>query len=249
LWFWLPRIILINAVLFVPLLALSTAAFLLGLKLFSESPGSTPMGAIGKAWGLLLLRYGVPFWIFVLLLWILWHRLTRSPRTERWRSAFSLKIPYLWGYSDWIRFRSLQTFLQHLMHLTNAGIMPGTAWELSARAVPNRAIAEGLLQVKPGEGDSPEGVDSALARTGLFPPEEVVLLSTGVQTGDVVETLRRLSQMYEARCEHSARLYRLGVARFAILLFILATGIALIGYCGGYYGQVSRFAEEWVNSP
>ncbi len=249
LWFWMPRLLLINGIIIVPLLAPLPAAFLLGLKLYSESPHLSPVSAILQAWGLLVLRYGVPFWIVVLLLWLLWHLLTRSARLERWRSTLSLVIPYLWGYSDWIRARALQMFVEHLMRLMNAGIMPATAWELSAHAVPNRAIAEGLMQVKFGYGERPEPIDAVIARTGLFPPEEVALLSTGVQTGDVVGMLGRLAQMYEARCEHAARLYRFSITRFALLLVILTIGINCIGYTGGYYGNAFQFVDEWIGTP
>lgn len=249
LWFWLPRLLLINGILIVPLLAPLSAAFLHGLKLYSQSPNLTPVGAILQAWGLLVLRYGTPFWLIVLLLWLLWRLLMRSARLERWRSAASLGVPYLWGYSDWIRARALQTFVEHLMRLINAAIMPGTAWELAAHAVPNRAIAEGLLQVKLGYGDRPEPVDAAIARTGLFPPEEVALLSTGVQTGDVVGMLSRLAQMYEARCEQAARLYRFSLVRFALLIVILTLGANCIGYCHGYYSDIFQFVEEWVGTP
>ncbi|MCS7065979.1 MAG: type II secretion system F family protein [Fimbriimonadales bacterium] len=249
LWFWMPRLLLINGVIIVPLLAPISAAFLDGLKLYSQSPNLTPVGAILQAWGLLVLRYGVPFWLLVLLLWLIWHLLMRSARLERWRSAVSLVVPYLWGYSDWIRARALQVFVEHLMRLMNAAIMPGTAWELAAHAVPNRVIAEGLLQVKFGYGDRPEPVDAAIARTGLFPPEEVALLSTGVQTGDVVGMLSRLAQMYEARCEQAARLYRFSIVRFALLIVLLTLGANCIGYTYGAYGNIFQFVEEWVGTP
>ncbi|GBC91734.1 Type II secretion system protein F [bacterium HR15] len=248
LWFWMPRLLLINGILVVPILAPASAAFLMGLKLYSQSSNLTPMGAILQAWGLLVLRYGVPFWLLVLMLWLIWHLLMRSARLERWRSAASLVVPYLWGYSDWIRARALQCFIEHLMRLMHAAIMPGTAWELAAHAVPNRAIAEGLLQVKLGYGDRPEPVDAAIARTGLFSPDEVALLSTGVQTGDVVGMLARLAQMYEARCEQAARLYRFSVARFALLIAILTIGANCIGYYGGY-GNLFQFVEEWIGTP
>jgi type IV pilus assembly protein PilC len=248
LWFWLPRLLLINGILVVPLLAPVSAAFMQGLLLYSESPSLSPPEAILRAWGALVLRYGVPFWLFVLLLWVVWKMLTRSARLERWRSAAALVVPYLWGYSDWIRARALQMFVEHLGRLMSAGVMPGTAWELAAHAVPNRAIAEGLLQVKLGYGEQSEPLDATIARTGLFAPEEVSLLSTGVQTGDVVGMLGRLAQWYEARCEQAARLYRFSIVRFALLIVILTVGANCIGFYAPY-GRMPQFVEEWIGTP
>jgi len=248
LWFWLPRLLLINGILVVPLLAPASAAFMQGLQRYSQSPSMNPVQAVLEAWGLLVLRYGVPFWLLVLLLWGVWWVVTRSAQLERWRSAAALVVPYLWGYSDWIRARALQMFVEHLGRLMNAAVMPGTAWELAASAVPNRAIAEGLLQVKLGYGDCPEPLDTALARTGLFAPEEVSLLSTGVQTGDVVGMLGRLAQLYEARCEHAARLYRFSIMRFALLIVILAIGANCIGFYAPY-SKIPQFVEEWIGTP
>jgi len=248
LWFWLPRLLLINAILLLPLFSTASAAFMQGLLLYSQSPSLSPPEAVLRAWGALVLRYGVPFWLFVLLLCGVWWVAMRSARLERWRSAAALVVPYLWGYSDWIRARALQMFVEHLGRLMNAAVMPGTAWELAAYAVPNRAIAEGLLQVNLGYGDRPESLDAVIARTGLFAPEEVSLLSTGVQTGDVVGMLGRLAQLYEARCEHAARLYRFSIMRFALLIVILAIGANCIGFYTPY-SKIHQFVEEWIGTP
>jgi type II secretory pathway component PulF len=248
LWFWLPRLLLINGILVVPLLAPVSAAFMQGLLGYSQSPSVNPTQAVLEAWGLLVLRYGVPFWLLMLLLWGVWWVLTRAARLERWRSAAALVVPYLWGYSDWIRARALQMFVEHLGRLMNAAVMPGTAWELAAYAVPNRAIAERLLRVKLGYSDHPEPLDSTIARTGLFAPEEVSLLSTGVQTGDVVGMLGRLAQWYEARCEHAARLYRFSLIRFALLIVILTVGANCIGLYAPY-SKMAQFVEEWIGTP
>lgn len=249
LWFWMPRLLLINGILVVPLLAPASAAFVMGLKLYSESPNLTPLEAVLRAWGALVLRYGVPFWLIVLLLWLAGRWLMRSARLEGWRSAVSLMVPYLWGYSDWIRARALQMFIEHLMRLMNAALMPATAWELAAHATPNRAIAEGLLRVKFGVGERAEPIDALIARTGLFPPEEVALLSTGMQTGDVVGMLGRLAQMYEARCEQAARLYRFSLVRFAVLLLILTIGANCIGFYRGYFDNLFQTVDEWMGTP
>ncbi|MEN3001369.1 MAG: type II secretion system F family protein [Armatimonadota bacterium] len=249
LWFWMPRLLLISGVIFVPLIAPASAAFLQGLRLYADAPNLTTFEAVLIAWTKLVLRYGVPFWLLVLLLMLVWYGLTRSVRLERWRSAVSLMIPYLWGYSDWIRARALQMFVHHLARLMNAAVMPATAWELAAHAVPNRAIAEGLLKVKFGHGEHSEPIDMLIARTGLFEPDEVSLLSTGVQTGDVVGMMNQLAQLYEARCEEAARLYRFSIVRFSVLIVIVMLGANCIGYTYGAYGNIFQFVEEWMGTP
>ncbi len=246
-WFWMPRLLLINAIIVVPMVAPASAAFLQGLKLYTQSPQMSPVAAYLQAWLELVLYYGVPFWIVVLLLWLGWWLFARSARTERWRSMASLAVPYLWGYSDWIRARALQFFVEHLMRLLNAGVAPGTAWNLAASAVPNRAIAESLLNLRLFEGERSVPIDIALADTRLFQPDEITLISTGVQTGDVVGMLGRLAQLYEARCEGAARMYRFSITRFALLIIILTVGINCIGYFQGYYGNLFEFVNELVN--
>jgi type II secretory pathway component PulF len=248
-WLWMPRLLMINGILVVPLFAPASAALLEGLKLYGESPAMNPMLAVLWAWGMLVLRYGVPFWLGVLLLWLVGRWLARSARFERWCSAASLMVPYLWGYSDWIRARALQMFIDHLMRLMNAGIMPGTAWELAAHATPNRAIAEGLMRVPLGTDAHAEPIDARIARTGLFPPEEVALLSTGMQTGDVVGMLGRLAQLYESHCEGAARLYRFSIVRFSLLLVMVIVGANCLGFARGYYGNLFEVVGEWMGMP
>lgn len=209
----------------------------------------TPVEALGvifQSWWAEIVRIGVPLWVGMLGAWALW---ALGMRSEAIRGRFHLFVPLVWGFADWVRAQSLQIFLYHLTRLSAAGLPPATVWETAARTVPNPAIAGSLASVSLARGERAEHLDSALARSGMFPPDEVALVTTGIQAGQVVEMLQRLADYYQERSQNAFRMVPSGLIRLAILIGLLGVGIALVLIYWGWYGQLTRLVNEWLGTP
>ncbi|MFN3691100.1 MAG: type II secretion system F family protein, partial [Fimbriimonadales bacterium] len=149
-------------------------------------------------------------------------------------------------YADWIRAQSLEQYLFHLERLTQAGVAPATAHTLAASAVPNRALAETLLQVDLGRAEGAAHLDAALERSGLFPIEEVMMARTGVQSGNLPSILQTLASWYRERATSDLQQLPRAFLRLLVFISILTTGIALLSIAQGYYGNIFRTVDEFM---
>ena len=201
---------------------------------------------IFQGWWTAFVRIGVPLLVGMLCAWGLW---ALAMRFEAIRGRFQLSTPLVWGFADWVRAQSLQMLLYHLTRLSAVGLPPATVWETASRTVPNPAIAGSLASVNLAHGERAEHLDSALARSGMFPPDEVALVTTGIQAGQAVEMLQRLADYYQERSQHALRMVPAGLIRLAVLLGLLGGGIALALIYLGWYGQLTRFVNEWLGTP
>lgn len=211
----------------------------------SEGQGDA-LTLILQSWSQALFRIALPLLAVLLGLWGLWALATRAASI---RSHLQLRMPIVWGFADWVRAQSLQMFLFHLARLANVGLPPATVWETASRTVPNFAIARALASVNRISREHAEHLDTALARSGMFPPEEVAMVATGVQSGQVVEMLQRLATYYQERSQEASRRVPAGLIRLAILITIAGTGVALILFAWGWYGNIGKVIDEWFGTP
>lgn len=242
-WSLLTQGCLWHAVLLLPLIASCGVGLTIGLRHFAGDTPTEALGAIGNGVTQAYLRYGLPTTLLLGALMLLGYLLLGSERMGARLRASRLGV---FTYTDWIRAQSLEGYLFHLARLTQAGVFPATAHALAAGAVPNRALAEALHAIELGRAEGAAHLDTALERSGLFPIEEVVLVRTGVQTGEVPHTLQTLAALYADRAEHSQRQLPRLFFRLMVLLSIVATGIALIGFAWGYYSNLARAIDEFM---
>jgi type II secretory pathway component PulF len=236
-------------VLSLPIVAPFGLGLIYALRQFTGSEVGNPaagLGVVFQGWWQAFLQIGLPLLVGLIVAWGVWGLINRM---EWFRARFQLRAPLVWGYADWVRAQSLQMFLYHLSRLSAVGLAPASVWELAVRTVPNAAIASSLAAVNLARGERAEPLDSALARSGMFPPEEVALVTTGIQSGQVVEMLQRLADYYHQRSQDSFRQTRMGLLRMAVLIGLLGTGIALILMYWGWYGHMIQFVEDWLGTP
>lgn len=248
LWYWIPRTCLFNALITAPIWALLPVLFLQGLSYYADHPHVGVYGALVHVGSGLFFKWVLPLWGGVLFAWAVWRWLL-APHLERQRSKAALGMPIIFGYGRWVLTNSLQLFLKNLGRLYTAGLSPATTWEMAVHTVPNRAIAERLRLIQLQVGERMLNLDAAIEQSGLFPPEQVALLRTAVQTGDVTGTLERLTSLYEEEAKHQATRTRLGLLRLAFLIFLLGFGIGCIGCTHNYYGRIFQWVETFIGSP
>lgn len=242
-WSLLTQGCLWHAVLLLPLIASFGVGLTMGLRHFTGDTPAEALGAIGSGVAQAYLRYGLPATLLLGALTLLGYLLLGSERVGARLRASRLGV---FAYTDWIRAQSLEGYLFHLARLTQAGIYPATAHALAAGAVPNRALAEALQTIELGRAEGAAHLDTALERSGLFPIEEVLLVRTGVQTGEVPHTLQTLAAHYADRAEASRRLLPRLFFHLMVLLSIVAIGIALIGFAWGYYSNLAHAVDEFM---
>ncbi|MFN7018906.1 MAG: type II secretion system F family protein, partial [Fimbriimonadales bacterium] len=146
-WSLLSQGCLWHAVLLLPLIAPFGIGFTWGLRDFTGGSSVDALRAILGGFGQAFLRYGLPAMLLLIALMLLGYLIAGS---ERLAARLRLSGLGFFLYADWIRAQSLEQYLFHLGRLTQAGISPATAHTLAAGAVPNRALAEALLQVELG---------------------------------------------------------------------------------------------------
>jgi len=248
LWYWIPRTCFINALLTAPIWAGTGVIFMNGLLAYANNPRMGVENALLQAAGGWFFKWVLPIWGAVLFAWIVW-RWALAPRLERQRARAARGMPIVFGYGDWVQTTCVRMFLKHLSRLYNAGMAPASTWEMAVHTVPNLSIAEQLRAIQLHMGEQAQNIDSAIARSGLFPPEQVALLSTAVQTGDVTGMLDRLTTLYEEESKHHAARTRLGIIRLAALIALIGLGAGCAGFAYNYYGKVFSFVDEFMGEP
>lgn len=242
-WSLLTQGCLWHAVLLLPLIASFGVGLTLGLRAFTGDTPADALQAIGSGVAQAYLRYGLPATLMLGALMLLGYLLVGGEGIGARLRASRLGV---FAYTDWVRAQSLEGYLFHLGRLTQAGVYPATAHALAAGAVPNRALAEALQAVELGRAEGAAHLDTALERSGLFPIEEVMLMRTGVQTGEAPHTLQTLAAWYTDRAQQSQRQLPRFFFQLMVLLSIVATGIALIGFAWGYYSTLARAVDTFM---
>jgi len=242
-WSLLTQAFLWHAILLLPLIAPFGIGLTWALRDFTGNSTADALQAIGNGVGQIYLRFGLPTTLLLIALTLLGYLLTGL---ERVGARLRLNGLGFLTYADWIRAQSLEQYLFHLSRLTRAGVYPATAHALAAAAVPNRALAESLLSVELGRAEGAAHIDQALERSGLFPTEEVLLVRTGVQTGELSSILQTLTTWYIQRADENLRQLPRAFFRLMTLTSIVAAGIALISFAWGYYVNIFHAVDRFM---
>ncbi|MHB0912564.1 MAG: type II secretion system F family protein [Armatimonadota bacterium] len=147
-----------------------------------------------------------------------------SPGMRGTAHALLLRMPWAGRAS---RERSLATFSRILWRLQNAGILPISAWEAASCAAENQVVAS-RLRAQVGAVRAGRKLSEALSATGLFSADDLRGVAAGEATGQLPDSLQRLSAYYEDAAATSAqRAGWLGL-RAMILANVIAVGALLI---------------------
>lgn len=179
----------------------------------------------------------VPIAVGLVLTWVIWAHVKRVPAVRAALDSALLRVP-VWGRIH--RFRSVSRFLHVLDLLYGAGINPSQAWDAASFTPRNSDIIGSLRSARKAASVS-TGIAELAAMSSVLEPEEVSLIASGEKTGQVPDSLARISSTYEekARLQKStARILSIGLMNSSL---IAITGIGLIVLAKTYVAPIARF--------
>lgn len=124
-----------------------------------------------------------------------------------------------------------------LSALYSAGVPINAAVELASRTAGNRAVEQTLLQtLRPLEQG--KRLSQILAEGGQIPPLAYSMLHTGEETGNIDVTMGKVADYFEAEAGTSLKKLTLAIVPVAILVFGVVVLFQLVGFYGGYFGNL-----------
>ncbi len=241
-WFWLPRLGTWQAVFILTFGLPFAPSFWAGLQSGSLSFEGT-ISAMSKTYLHQLFTLSIPLTIGLFLAYYLLKWLLGGPSGTRLRHQWVLNTPY--GIGRRASMESLRIFLSQLWRLNRAALPPSTAWNAAAGSVPNIVYRDRLL-VAGAEIERGVGVPEAAQSSGLFTHDQISLLATGRQSGDMVAMLEHLKQMYDYEFEASEVQAKRGTFSLGCLMLIIGTGIIMILLAKGLYGDLIPNVDKFM---
>jgi type IV pilus assembly protein PilC len=186
-----------------------------------------------------LQRYWLPGLILLLGVAIGLVLYVRSPAGRLQWDWLLLKLPVLGGI---VRRIALSRFARYLAVLYRAGVEFIQSLAVVERLVGNRVI-EGAIRDAREEVMGGSLLSEALRRTGVVPGLVIQMVATGEATGDLGETLTKVSQYYDREVQDSVRrgtalLEPAAIALMAGMVLFVALSILLPLW--GMIGQIAR---------
>ncbi len=184
-----------------------------------------------------ILRKSIPIVAATLLLWMVWGYVKRVPAARRLIDGALLRVP-IWGKLH--RYRSASRFLHVLDSLYEAGINPSRAWEAASITARNSEIAEKLRLARDASSQA-AGITDLAALSKVLEPEDVSMISTGERTGQLPETLAKLSTIYAERAaaqKSAGRLLSISLMNAAL---IAMSGLAVAVIVRSYVSPIIKF--------
>lgn len=153
---------------------------------------------------------GVPLLVIALFFFVL--RISR--RARLWMDAFKLKI---WVIGPIMEKVILARFASFFALMYASGITVLESLEVTSKIVGNLAIEKALQEVREQISEG-QGISDSFARTELFPPLVVRMVSIGESTGELDAAMQNVSYFYN-------REVREGIERMQALIGPLLTVI------------------------
>jgi len=135
---------------------------------------------------------------------------------------FTLKIPV---FGPLIHMVALSRFSRTMATMLASGVPILQSLETVAGAIGNEVIAAGILDARNAIREG-ERMADPLARTGLFPPMVVQMITIGEETGSIDDMLSKVADFYEA--EVDAQLDSLTAALEPLLIVFLGGIVGFI---------------------
>ncbi len=173
------------------------------------------------------------------LLWILlaigagiylWRRYVRTASGLRFKDGLKFKFPFIGPV-----YRRIATarFARTLGSLLAGGVSLLDALDVTARSVENVVVESEIRHLKESASRG-EPMETALARSGIFPPLVVQMIGVGEETAELPDMLQRTAAFYEGEVDAALE------AATSILepLIIVVLGVVLGGAMIAIYMQI-----------
>ncbi|MEO6909170.1 MAG: type II secretion system F family protein [Abditibacteriaceae bacterium] len=153
---------------------------------------------------------------------IAWKKFKSTKFGKRVYDKYKLKVPVFGKLSHNI---AVARFTRTLGTLLSSGVPILQAMETVAGAVDNETFYETIMKCRARvrEGDS---IGDPLAKSGLFPPMVVQMVSIGEETGALDQMLDKVADFYEIEVE--AQLQSLSAALEPIMIVVLGVIVGFI---------------------
>ena len=228
---WLPRVLIWQAIWSVLLLQ----------PLF-PSINPNDFKASGFAYLHALLFVAVPLGIGMHIASIVLGKLWKQPWARRFHDSLSLRIPVM---AKLAKMRALASFTRVLRRLLMSGISPDPAFVGAARAVPNLTLSDRILEKGAPIVRAHEGIDKAIAATGLMGDDPLQLLITGQKTGQWMEMLDRVTSFYQEEAARATDAAKSAQKRAGFLITIISMGYVTIAVTAGMYHVMFKFTDSF----
>ncbi len=153
---------------------------------------------------------------------IAWKKFKSTKFGKRVYDKYKLKVPVFGKLSHNI---AVARFTRTLGTLLSSGVPILQAMETVAGAVDNETFYETIMKCRARvrEGDS---IGDPLAKSGLFPPMVVQMVSIGEETGALDQMLGKVADFYEIEVE--AQLQSLAAALEPLMIVVLGVIVGFI---------------------
>lgn len=148
----------------------------------------------------------------------------KTTRGQYWWDRIKLNAP-LFGAVH--RKMAVARFSRTLGTLLQSGVPLLTAMEIVRNVVANRLIADDLQRASQ-EVEEGMSLSKSLAKSGIFPPMVIEMLSVGEHSGDLEPTLYRVADAYERETEAGVMMMTSLLEPAMILLMGLIVGFIVV---------------------
>lgn len=164
----------------------------------------------------------------------------KHPSSRMFQSRMAINFPVLGKRT---KSENLAHFCWHLGQLGKAGITPWTSWQLAAKAVPNEAFSERLLE---SSGQMGEGIKlSDLAyRTRVIPQEFGNILETGEMAGAIPAAMEQASEYGMEMAKSAETMLKVQTGIWMAILVFGGGAIAFVIFYSSYLYGAFRVLEN-----
>jgi type IV pilus assembly protein PilC len=152
--------------------------------------------------------------------------------------AFKAYLPY---FGTTVRMLALAKFARAFGSLYSSGVLIPRAVTTAAEVSGNEYLNSMMKRAVDGM-TAGDGLTESFARTGVFPPMFLSMMSTGETTGNLDGMLNKVAEFYEG--ESAVRLHQ-SVTVLNVLLFLVVAGIVgyiVVRFYAGFYGGIMSAA-------
>ncbi|MFH1771560.1 MAG: type II secretion system F family protein [Candidatus Omnitrophota bacterium] len=207
-------------------IALAYPAFISQIAIFLiPLPRLIEKGRIDYLYG--VLKAAIPLYL-ILFIFVVIAKLIKSPGIRRFYDSFVLDVPF---FGNLIKRIELTGFIQAQKCLYDSGAPMVENWKISSAVVGNlilkRSLARGVSVIERGGT-----LNDAFASAGVFEPEIIGMVATGVESGSIGKMLDKIVNYSESKTDLA----------MGILLKILPVVFFLAAACSVAYGIISFYA-------
>lgn len=146
---------------------------------------------------------GYPHYIFLALIvgFGVAYKSLKTKRGRRFMHVAALRTPIL---RKVVLYNDISRSSGALSSLMESGLAISDAMDVSSDAVGNDLVREAMGEVKLGLMAG-EGMAVPMRKTGLFPESYIQSIDVGEQTGNLQETMAKMSEYYREEAQHSMK--------------------------------------------